>query len=172
VVYARTKLTIAVEVFRPKPDISMNYSGPTPELFYKKIRTFMIKIFGVPEEFIQEQSYTWEKSGNKSKFGFSWMLTKDFDKFSFLQISIGLKGASEDGHGNATISLEPTMYTEYPQDSLYEQSILYEIMRRIHDTLFYQKKRQKFADESRMLSNKFAEAIKDFAEELRHNEGS
>lgn len=169
-VYARTKLTIAVDVFRPKTDISINYSGPTPEKYYNKIRVLLAKIFEVPDEYIQEQNYTWEKSGNKSKFSFSWMLTKDFDKFTFIQVSCSLKGTSEAGHGSATITFEPTMYTEYPQDTLYERSILYEIIRRIHDTFFYQKTREKYALEARRLSNQFAEELKKFAEELRHSE--
>ncbi len=170
-VFARTKLAIYDDVYNKsklRKNVTINYSGPDPQKFYNKIRELMSTVFKIPQEHIQEVSYTWEKAGDKQKFKFSWIVTKIFDAYSFAKIEVSLDGFTEGGKGTAKIKFEPQLWSEFPQDTTFQQSLLYQLYWRLWMVLFYQKKRDRYLDFTRKLSNQFGDALKQFAEELRH----
>ncbi|MBW6462382.1 MAG: hypothetical protein K0B07_05030 [DPANN group archaeon] len=169
-VFARTKLTIYDDVYdksKFRKDITINYSGPNPQRFYNKVRELMVTVFKVPEEHIQEVTYTWEKAGEKQKFKFSWIVSKVFDVYSFAKIEVGLEGFVEGSNGTAKILFEPQLWSEFPQDTLLQQTIFWQLGWRLWMTLFYQKKRDRYHEFTKKITNDFAEGLKQYAEELR-----
>ncbi len=66
-VWARTKLLIWDYVFEPVKDIRISYSGKNPERLYKKLNELLRLIFNVPEGYIQEKTYKWEKKKESEK---------------------------------------------------------------------------------------------------------
>ena len=68
-VWARTRLSIWDYVFEPVKQIAINYTGKSPAKFYRKINELIRTVFAVPEGYVQEKTYDWQK-------------TKDGDKFS------------------------------------------------------------------------------------------
>ena len=165
-VWARSKLTIFDNIFEPQKDIFINYSGKNPERLYNKIRTMLIQILNIPERKIQEMYYTWEKHGNADKFKIRWRAVKDYDIYSFLRFDVVLNGESENGEGHASIMLKPRFITEYPQDTIIQQSIFYEMARRFWHNTFYHRQRMKWFEEARELSIEFETKLKQFFEEL------
>lgn len=166
-VWARTKLVIWEDVYEDVTDIIVRYSGPHPERFYKKVLELMEKIFALRRSDIQEIDYTWEKTETSAKFKVWWRLIKSMDVYSYLRWDLKLEGSSAHEKGYAMVKLTPILVTEYPQDTLIQQSIFYEMLRRFWHQVFYHKKRMQYMVSARDLSTDFELAVKKFAEELR-----
>lgn len=167
-VWARTKLVIFEDVFEDTTDIFIRYSGPYPERFYKRVLEDLEKTFGVHRSDIQEIDYAWEKhDGGATRFKIWWRLVKSLDIFSYLRIDVKLDGESAENAGYAIIDIKPALVTEYPQDTVIQQSIFYEMMRRFWHQFFYHKKRMQYMILGRDLCTAFEQRMKAFAEELR-----
>ncbi len=169
-VWARNKLKLMDDIYDAdgkKTELTFHYSGPHPERFYAKCRELFERIFKTPAEYIQEKDYSWEKLGSKEKFSVNWRAVTHMDRYSYLIFNVSMKGFTENGQGSVTISFEPELWTEYPQDSLWEQSLFYEMLRVIWHKLFYVKKRQEYQITARRMTEAFGEELKKFAEELK-----
>ena len=166
-VWARTKIAIWDYVFEPVHNIVINYTGPKPSALYKKINELIRTVFNVPESYIQEKNYNWEKLEKGEKFTVDWEVTKIFDKFTFLVVEITLKGAEKDNYGKAGVTIRPRIITEYPQDTIWQQNLLYEMLRRFWHTTFYHRKRMEYLDISKNLCVAFESAIKQYMDELK-----
>lgn len=166
-VWARTKLLIYDYVFEPVKDIRISYAGPYPEKLYAKIKELIKVIFNVPDAYLQEKTYSWEKSKESERFEIDWEVNKILDTFSYTTVEVSLKGFSANGEGRADIRLRPRLITEYPQDTIWQRSILYEIIRRWWHTRFYHRKRMEYLNFSKEMLVSFETAIKSFMDELK-----
>ncbi|MBI4162904.1 MAG: hypothetical protein HY513_04425 [Candidatus Aenigmarchaeota archaeon] len=169
-VWARTKLLIWDYIFEPVKDIEIAYQGPNPQKFYKKVNELIRTIFNVPDAYVQEKSYDWEKGKDTERFEISWEVNKILDTFSFITIEVDLKGFAVAGEGKAGIKIKPRLITEYPQDTVWQQSILYEMTRRFWHKMFYHKKRMEYLNFGKELITSFESAIKHFGENLREGQ--
>ena len=166
-VWAATKISIWDDVYPTFKSISIEYKGKNPHLIYKKINELIRSDFHVPEGCIQEKEYTWNKTEKGEEFKVEWETTKVLDDFSFIKIEIKLSGFMSEGVGKASIGFRPTLITEYPQDTFWQQNILYEMLRRLWHNIFYSKKRNEYFDMTKTMAERFERGIKDFIEELR-----
>lgn len=167
-VWARTRLLIWDYVFEPVKQITIAYTGRHPELFYKKIHELIRTIFNVPEGYIQEKEYRWERHKEAEHFEVGWEITKIFDVFTYLNIEVEINGfVSVEGEGKAKIVLKPRLITEYPQDTMWQQSIFYEMTRRAWHRLHYHKKRMEYLYLSKELTIDFERKLKEFSEEIK-----
>ena len=166
-VWARTKLTIWEYCWERNRFLTVYFTGPHPDKFYKKIKELMSKIFNVPEGYIQEVGYNWERGENSERFKLSWEIMKVMDNLSFLKIDVDLKGESIKGEGTAKIEIEPVLITEYPQDTIFQRNIIYEMFRRFWHKMFYDKKRIEYIDLGRKLTTQFEQELKRYGEELK-----
>lgn len=158
-VWARTKLMIHDDLLRPLPRMTIRFTGPNPEKFYKEIYNLIVMTFRVPEHSIQERDFTWSK-GDPEKFSIRWEVNKDLDKFSYYWIEIVLNGEMSKGHGRADMTVEGALRTEYPQDTLWQKSLLYEFLRMFWHTIFYSSKRDEYMREGRRLLSFFLDQLK------------
>jgi len=155
-------------VFEPVKQIKFSFSGKRPDLFYKKVQELLRVIFNVPEGYIQEKEYRWEKRKDAEVFEIGWEITKIFDVYSYLGIELDLKGAVDpEGFGSANIVIKPRLITEYPQDTVWQQSIFYEMLRRFWHRMYYHKKRMTYLYWCKEATLDFERKLKDFSEELR-----
>jgi hypothetical protein len=166
-VWARTRLLIWDYVFEPVKEIRISFTGKNPDKFYKKLHELFRLVFNVPEGYIQEKDYKWEKSRGVERFDVSWEITRIFDVFSYLAIEVDMRGFSTEGEGRVNIAIKPRLITEYPQDTIWQQSIFYEMMRRMWHRLFYHGRRMQFLDYSKEMVMNFERQVKDFTEELK-----
>lgn len=166
-VWARTKLLIWDYVFEPVKQIKMTYAGKNPEAFYKKINELIRTVFNVPEAYVQEKEYTWEKVGDTERFDVGWEVNKILDMFTYITIEIDLRGFSTAGEGRASVTIKPRLLTEYPQDTVWQQSIVYEMMRRMWHKAFYHHKRMEFLLMAKDLLVNFEGSLKQYSEVLR-----
>jgi len=161
-VWARAKLMLEEDLFRPLPIVRVKFSGKNPEKFYKEIYNLLIMSFKVHEHSIQEKEFNWTK-GETEKFKIVWELNKDLDKFSYYFIVIRLTGESSKGFGNAEIEIEGVLRTEYPQDTLWQRSLPYEVLRMFWHTIFYGSRTDEYLREGRRILSLFCDQIKTLA---------
>jgi hypothetical protein len=166
-VWARTKLLIWDYIFEPIKDIRVSYTGPRPELFYKKINELIRTVFNVPDAYVQEKTYTWEKGKDSERFEIDWEVNKILDIYSYIVTEISIKGFTANGEGKAVIRIKPRLITEYPQDTIWQQNIVYEMFRRFWHNVYYHNKRMEYLHMGKELITSFESSIKHFGEALR-----
>ncbi len=159
-VWARTKLMIHEDLLRPRAKVNIRFSGPNPEKFYHEIPTLIESIFRVSEHSIQEKSFKWQK-GDPEKFAVKWEVAKDLDMFSFYWIQVKLTGTSSGGVGNAEVKVDAALRTEYPQDTFWQKSLIYEFLRMFWHTTFYAHRKNIYLVEGRRLLSQFVHSLKE-----------
>ena len=129
-VFARTKLLIHDDCFAPPgtPYLTLSYSGPNPQDLYKKIRELLMTVFKVDPGEIQEKEVSWDRTTATEKLKIKFELVKDMDTFSFMIVTVDLKGETKHSRqfgkeGTAEITIEAGLRTEYPQDTLWQRSL-------------------------------------------------
>ena len=158
-VWAKTKLMIHDDLLRPIPRMTIKFTGPHPEKFYKEVHRLLLTAFRVPEHSIQEKEFSWCK-GETEKFTAKWEVNKDLDKFSYYWVQTTLKGSVSNGMGKAEITIEGALRTEYPQDTLWQRSLFYEFLRTFWHSTFYTPKRDEFLREGRRMISTFVDMLK------------
>jgi len=161
-VWARTKLMIHDDLLSPRSMMEVKFEGPNPERFYKEIPKLVRTIFKVTGHSMQEKLFEWKKT-EPQKFLVKWEINKDLDKFSYYWIQIKLSGESEKGKGKATMSVEGALRTEYPQDTLFQRSLLYEFLRMFWHSTFYAPTRDRFIKQGRSLLSAFVSHVRELA---------
>lgn len=167
-VWARTKLMIWDYIFEPVRQIKITYAGKDPGSLYKKINELIRTVLNVPDGYIQEREFTWEKTGGNEKFDVGWDVNKVYDYFSYIYLEMDLRGSATNGEGKAVIIIRPRLITEYPQDTIWQQSIVYEMIRRLWHSIFYHKKRMEYLHNAKELLISFESALKKYIEENTH----
>ncbi|MBI4895455.1 MAG: hypothetical protein HY831_03095 [Candidatus Aenigmarchaeota archaeon] len=168
-VWARTKLLIWDYVFEPVKEISIAYEGRHPEKLYKKLHELIRLVFNVPEGYIQEKDYRWEKKKDTDQFEIGWEITKIFDTYTYVVVELDFSGfVVAEGDGKAKIRLRPRIITEYPQDTIWQQSMIYEMLRRFWHKSYYHRKRMEYLYISKELVIEFERKIKEYMEEIRN----
>jgi hypothetical protein len=159
-VIARTKLMIQDDLLRPRPAFRIKYTGPNAARLYEEIPHLLAAAFRTQTGEVQEKKISWTK-GETEKFTILWELNKDVDKFSYYYIELELAGSESKGYGSATISLKDgTLRTEYPQETQWERSLLYEVLRMVYHTLFYERKRDFWIRDGRRQLSVFVDELK------------
>lgn len=166
-IFARTKITIEEDCMLPTPKITLNYSGPNPQKVYPKIMELLRVNLKVKPENIQEKEYKWDRAGVPEKFSGAIEAFKDFDKFSYMMLMIDFAGtvrpSKEFGkEGELKVVFDAVLRTDYPQDSVWEKSLLYEIFRTFWHKAFYQEMRYKFREQCREAMVTLQSEIKAF----------
>ena len=158
-VFARTKLLMEERCVSLRPRLELSYKGPNPQNAYDKLMDILIHQIKVPRENIQEKEFAWDRSTETEKFTAKFEIIKDFDKFSYMFLEIEMKGSispsKEFGkEGSVEVVIEGIVRTEYPQDTTWERSFLYEVFRMFYHKVFYQEQRKRYLDNCRdwMLS--------------------
>lgn len=153
-VFARTKILIEDHCVTYRPRIEFSYSGPNPQKAYPKLLDILIKDIAIPRENIQEKSFAWDRTGPAETFEAGFEVLKDFDRFSYMQMAIDIKGTIKpskelEKEGSVKIVLEGVVRTEYPQDTTWERSLIYEMFRTFWHKIFYRDRRVKYIRQCR-----------------------
>lgn len=172
-VYARSKIMIHEYCFEPHPvKLILNYSGPNPQLAVKKYIELLKVVFNVRDSEIQEKVFNWDRSGKEEKFYIEFELRKDFDKNSFLFIQGILDGtvvpSEEFGReGNIRVQIRGAVRAEYPQDTFWQRSIVYEFFRVLHHKLIYVDRWENYMADCREKMRLFIDEMKAYFNLLR-----
>lgn len=173
-IFARTKLIIHEDCLEvsgsPLPGkkfMTLEYSGPNPQAAYYQAKKLLAQITKVPENEIIERDFTWRREGEEENFSVTFDVIKDMDRFSFIQISISMKGkikpSKEFGkEGSLSINIEGVLRTEYPQDTLWQRSLIYEMFRTFYHKFIYEEARKKYKQECVDIMNQVYSSLKEF----------
>ncbi len=150
-IFARTKMTIEEDCMLPSPKIRLSYSGPNPQKVYPKIMELLTTKFRFKNENIQEKDFKWDRSSVPEKFSASFEAFKDYDKFTHIFLSVDVSGSVKPSkefgkEGETTVVIDGVIRTDYPQDTVWEKSLPYEILRVFWHKVFYQDQRYKFRE--------------------------
>ena len=169
--FARNKLLVQDNCFEEEPSIlEMNYVGPNPQKIYDKAYDLIKIIFKVADSDIQEDQYNWGK-GKIEKFKVRWWVHKDIDRFTYIYIRIRLSGEGDDKSGNVKLDMKPILRTEYPQDTIWQKSLFYEMLRTFWHRVFYHRQRYEFSEECRHLAVLYQHQMQEFFKQLREKYG-
>ncbi|MEM5853727.1 MAG: hypothetical protein QXG39_02660 [Candidatus Aenigmatarchaeota archaeon] len=172
-VFARTKLVIHDDCLPPQaPFAIIEYKGPNPQNLYQKIKELLVSVWRAEAGDVVEREFSWDRSTGTEKFKVRFEVTKDLDTFSFFYLTVTLSGEAKHSRqfgreGSARVEFEPRLRTEYPQDTIWQRSLFYEIFRSLWHKFIYQSTRERYLRECRELSEKFAEEIKSFLNALQ-----
>lgn len=167
-VFARTKLVIEDNCFDEDPgDVSLKYVGPHALKLYKSVYEIMKNVFAVKDSDLQEADYNWGKTDKGDKFKTKWWVHKDQDLFSYWLIRVDLSGQGTDEAGNAQVSVKSVLRTEYPQDTVWQRSLFYEMLRTLWHRMFYARKRAEYQEGCRHTIMSFTGEVKKLFEELK-----
>jgi hypothetical protein len=172
-VFARTKLMIHDDCLAPAPGsfqpglpyITLTYTGPNPQRLYEKIKELLFTVVKYDPNELQEREFYWTGGGEKFRVVFD--LIKDMDTFSFVQILVTLTGETKPSkefgrEGTATLRIEGRLRTEYPQDTIWQRSLFYEMFRVFYHRVIYEDKRARYKEQCKEWLLKFQEELKSF----------
>ncbi len=166
-VFARAKLVLEENCFEEEPaSVEMKFVGKGVDKLYEKMQTLMKSVFNVPDSDIQETTYNWGKGEKGEKFNVRWWVHKDLDVFSYFFVRFDLRGEATGKSGNARVAIRGLLRTEYPQDTVWQRSLFYEMLRTFWHRVFYRQKRELYAEECRHNITLFQKRIKEFFDEL------
>jgi hypothetical protein len=166
-VWASTKLILFDYIYPTYQWVPIEYEGKNVHLLYKKVKEALHEIFRIPLDNLQERSYDWKKTEKGEQFSAEWEAIRQLDEFSYIKMEVKLKGfIGKDKVGKIKIQYRPALVTEYPQDTFWQQSILYEALRRLWHIIFYRKKRNEYYQLARDLAQQFDTEIKEFIAKL------
>ena len=167
-IFARAKLVIQDDCMVPLPAyITLEYKGPNPQELYKKIKELFISVWAVDPGEVQETEFSWDRTAAGEKFTVRFEVIKDLDSFSFIYLTVTLKGEAQHSRefgreGKAQIVIEPLLRTEYPQDTMWQRSLFYEFYRTLYHKLFYVDTRKRYLQQCRETTVRFHEELKSF----------
>jgi hypothetical protein len=173
-IFARTKLVIHEDCLEvpgtPLPGkkfLTLEYSGPNPQAAYYQAKKILSQITKVPEGEIIERDFSWRREVEEEIFSVNFDVIKDMDSFSFIQITISMKGrikpSKEVGkEGTLTLNIDGALRTEYPQDTLWQRSLLYELFRAFYHKFIYEGTRKKYKQECVNIINQIYSSLKEF----------
>ena len=178
-IFARTKLVIHDNCLEVAPGsplpgrayITLNYSGPNPQNIYYQLKKILVSLFKIREDEIIEREFSWDRTKPEETFHTVLEHVKDMDMFSFIHIVVTLDGevrpSKEFGkEGSATIKIEGWLRTEYPQDTVWQRSLLYEMFRTFYHKVIYRETRMKYKEECVSLIEQLQAEIKQFLNTL------
>ena len=170
-VFARTKLMIEADCLEPRVKIDLNYSGPNPDKIYPKLIEILKKVLAIPEHYIQEKEFTWDRSSVPEKFSAKVEAIKEFDKITYMLLDISLKGevkpSKEFGkEGSARLTIGGVIRSEYPQDTLFQKTIIYQMIMNFYHKTFYQRKFEEYRKKCREMMLRLHNELKAFFEIL------
>jgi hypothetical protein len=153
-VFARAKLMLEDRCLTMRPTMEFSYSGPNPDKAYPKLIDILTTNLNIPRENIQEKNFKWDRSKPDESFGASFEVMKDLDKFSYMYLDITVRGSMKPSkefgkEGTVRFKIGGMIRTEYPQDTLWERSFIYEMLRTMWHRVFYSNRRYKWLAECR-----------------------
>ena len=166
-VFARTKLLIHDYCLFPLPYATFSYAGPNPQNSYEYIKKLFVSIFNVDEREIQEREFRWDRLGTEEVFHVKWEVVKDLDQFTFQHLAIGLDGVAKPSkefgkEGSLKIRIEGRIRTEYPQETVWQRSLLYEMFRVFYHKVVYESTRKRYIKECKATLGRFSEELRSF----------
>jgi len=175
-IFARTKLIIhedclaiagTTSPFPGKKFITLEYQGPNPQIAYYQAKKILASVTKIPENEIIERNFKWDRSGEEENFSVDFDVIKDMDRFSFIQVTVSMKGnikpSKEFGkEGKLTVTIDGILRTEYPQDTLWQRSLLYEMFRAFFHKFIYEESRKKYKEECVSIMMTIYNELKEF----------
>ena len=117
---------------------------------------------------MQEKDITWEKGTELQRFDVSRDFYKKLDIFSHFIWEVQISRFVSGGEGRAAITMRNCrMITEYPPDTLWQKSFVYELLRRLWHRFFYHHKRMQWLDYGKELTVAYEQGLKKFAQGMQ-----
>jgi hypothetical protein len=153
--------------------MNFNYTGPNPQRLYEKIKEILFVVVRHDPHELMERDFAWDRVGGIEKFKTTFDLVRDLDTFSYVQIVLTLTGEAKPSkefgkEGTAHINMIGRLRTEYPQDTLWQRSLFYEMFRVFYHKIIYEDKRAHYREQCRDWMHKINDEIKAFLNVLQN----
>ena len=174
-IFARTKLLIQDDCLESVPGsalpgigfLTLKYTGPNPQKLYDKVKEILHGVLKFTPDELQERDFRWDRSTATEKFSVTFEFVRDMDRFSYILLTINLKGEAKPSkefgkEGTATLRIDGKLRTEYPQDTLWQRSLFYEMGRVFYHKVIYEEKRKQYKVQCKEWLNRIYEELKEF----------
>lgn len=175
-IQARMKMMIEEEIYPPKgaakgsPRSILTYIGPRAAKLYPKTREIAKNVFNVTDSDMHEEIFDWGK-GEKEKFAVRFYIHRELDKFTYFYLRFDVKGQGTEKSGKGSVTIRPLLRTEYPQDTFWQRTIFYEMLRVFWHRGFYHNKRREYIWEGRNLLAMLQTQLREYFKELSDQHG-
>ncbi len=116
---------------------------------------------------------TWQqKEVNVSEGGYRvyWYVFKDLDNFTYFRVDVEIKIEYKGNTGKAKIKLsEPVVVTEYPQETYWQKTFFYELLRVFWHNVFYNKKVDEYLNWAKLKVSCFEEKLLKYFDRLKES---
>jgi len=165
-IFAKTKLVIHEDCLRTR-SITLSYQGPNPQNLYREIKKLLSTVLQLEEHEVEEREFSWDRSTAEEKFRVTFYAVKDFDLNTYMEMIVRLEGEAKPSkefgkEGFAKVVLESRIRTEYPQDTFWQRSLIYELFRSFYHKVIYSSARERYREECAKLTNLIYEKLRSF----------
>jgi hypothetical protein len=174
-VFARSKIVIHDYCMEEKPvALTINYTGPNPQLAVKKYIDLLKLVFKVTDSEVQEKFFNWDRHGREERFDIEFELRKDLDKITYIFVQGRLNGVIKPSEefgkeGRVSVSIRGAIRAEYPQDTFWQRSIVYEFFRVLYHKLIFVDVWEKYMEDCREMLTLFINEMKSYLNLLRQS---
>jgi hypothetical protein len=160
-----TKLTIINPLYQrgAKPglkNLEFYYQGKNADKLIKFVPKLVQTIF-TPTTWQQK-----EVNIKENEESYTWFIFKDLDYYTYFRVDVELKITKKENRVKIKLS-DPVIVTEYPQETYWQKTFLYEILRVLWHNLFYNKKVEQYLDWGRLKISCFEEKLFKYFDKLR-----
>ena len=159
------KLTIWNDLYKrgSKPGVkTLEYSYKGKDV--KKLVDFVPKL--IQTIFMPTMWQQKEISVTEDTYEVYWYVFKDLDSFTYFRVDIEVKIDFKSGKAKIKLS-EPVIVTEYPQETYWQKTFFYELLRLIWHNLFYNKKVEEYMDWAKLKISCFEEKLIKYFDRLK-----
>ncbi len=165
-VFARSKMVMYDNCFPDDPgEVHLKFVVPNAMKVYHRMYELMKTIWRASDKDIQEDSYNYGK-GEVEKVKVRWHMHRDLDRFTYYWVRFDLSAEGNEKTGKVGVKVKPVLMTEYPQDTIWQRSLLYEILRTFWGRVFYHNKKREWLEECRDLTSFFLKKMREYSEHL------
>jgi hypothetical protein len=155
-------------ILAPRDKVELNYSGPNPFQFYKKMdSSFIQKKFEVGGTDVWERDFRWSADSDPHAFFIRVFVRKEFDNFTTAYFEILFQGeqpTDASKNGKVRISIGGNLRTEFEIKTPFQQTPFYKGLLWLYIKLFYNRVRMSYLKICQELINELVKEMRSWGE--------
>lgn len=154
-------------ILAPREKIEINYKGPNPLQFYKKLDSnYFQSRFEVGGTDFRERDFRWSADSDPHPFFIRVFIHKGYDGFTEANFEILFQGAQPSDptkEGNVRISIGGNLRTEFKLETGFQQTPIYKALLWLYIKIFYANVRRGYLKDAQRRIELLVREIREWA---------
>lgn len=155
------------DILAPRGKIEINYKGPNPLQFYKKLDTNYFQArFEVGSTDFRERDFRWGADSEPHPFFIRIFVHKGFDKFTEANFEILFQGSQPSDpnkEGNVKITIGGNLTTKFELETGFQQTPFYKALLWLYIKFFYANVRRGYLKDAQRRIELLVREIREWA---------